>query len=231
MVGKVEFVRAPLATHQLERGETEVCGTREAGHEYAGEAYGGESVDGADNLLEIAQRNLELEPFHFLLALTGAHHRHLPVGDVVAAHHEVGRTDGDAILVVALVFVKGIVLVYVLDIGRVARRLVKRVARVFGRKRVAFHSVVAFVALENAEVLLVVIVAAEKVVIVARRVVKRRKAVGLHAIERGRGEFQAQAVEIAGVGFERELVGVGEAVETYVLRGARAGVVIESVCE
>ncbi len=39
-VGKVEFVRAPLASHQLERGEAEVGGTREAGHEYAGEAYG-----------------------------------------------------------------------------------------------------------------------------------------------------------------------------------------------
>ncbi len=104
-------------------------------------------------------------------------------------------------------------------------------ARVFGRKRVAFHTVVAFVALEYAEVLLVVIVTAEKVVIVARRVVQRREAVGLHAVERCRGEFKAQAVEIGGVGFERELVGVWKSVETYVLRGARAGVVVESVCE
>lgn len=68
-------------------------------------------------------------------------------------------------------------------------------------------------------------------VIVACRVVERREGVALHTLDGGSRQFGAQFVQIFVVGTERELHLVGQPVETDVLHGSRAAVVVECVGE
>ena len=95
-----------------------MCHFLEPGHEYAGEAYGGEVVDGAYDLFIVVEGYLELEPFGYaVLSVAQAHDRCLLVGDVVLAHDKVLGANRHAVLEVAFVFIEGVVLVYVLDVG------------------------------------------------------------------------------------------------------------------
>ncbi len=229
---EIEVVGAPFAAHKLQGCEAQVRGLLEAGHEYAGEAYGGEVADGAHDFFEIAKRNLELIPFGLGVgAVAGRHHRHLLVGDVVLAYHQVFGTDGNPVLEITLVFVECVVLVDVLHVGSRAAALVQWVGGVFRRQRVAFHAVVAFVAFEDAQPLFVVVVAAVEVVVVAGRVVQRRELVFFHSGHGFGRQALPQAGNIVGIRWKSELVVVGQSVQADVLGHACAGGVVERVGE
>ena len=207
-------------------------GLAEAGEEDAGEADGGEVADAADGLFELGEGYLELEPLGLLVAAVGdGDVRLLPVGDEVAADLQVFGTDGDFVLVIALVLVERVVLVDVLDVGGRARGLVQRVGSVLGREGVALDAVVALVALEHAQVLLVVVVAAVEVVVVAGGVVEGREGVALHRVEGDGVEALLQAADVVAVAGELELVVVGQPVKADVLDDARLRVVVERVGE
>ena len=91
---EVEVVAAPLAADEFERGETQMNGFLESRQEHTCEAYGREVIDGAYDFLIVLQRYLELIPFHHQRSALGRGlNRHLLVGDEVAAHLEVLRTD------------------------------------------------------------------------------------------------------------------------------------------
>ena len=131
---EVEVVGTPFAAHKFQSGETQVGGLLEAGKEHSREAYGGEVAYGAYNLLVVVQRYLELVPLHCLVfAVAGWYYRHLFVGDVVAAYNQIFGPNRHLVLEIALVFVEGIVLIYIFHVGGGARRLVQRVAGIFGR--------------------------------------------------------------------------------------------------
>ncbi len=96
-------------------------GFLETGHEYACEAYGGEIVDRAYDFLICAQRYLELVPLGVLvLAVAAKHVGYLFVGYEVLADLEILRTYRDAVLEIALIFVKGVVLVDILHVRHTA---------------------------------------------------------------------------------------------------------------
>ncbi len=102
-----------------------MCRLLEPGHEYPGKAYCREIGYGADNTFILAQRYLELVPFHLLVAaVAAAHKRHLLVGNEVFADFKVFRSYRYLVLEVAFVLVQGVVLVDVLYVRKVARRLV-----------------------------------------------------------------------------------------------------------
>ena len=156
----------------------------ESGHKDTSKADCRKVGDVAYNLLILAQRHFELIPFDLLLrAVAHRHDRHLLVGDEVLTHHEVFGADRNTVLEIALVLVERIVLVDILYIGHRARRLIQWIGGILGRKRVAFHAVVAFVTLKDAEALLVVVIAAVEVVIITGGVVERREQVGLLGLE------------------------------------------------
>ncbi len=91
---EVEVVGTPLATHQLEGCEAQVCGLPKAGEEHSGEADRREIGNRADNLLIVAQRNFELIPLHLEAAVVArGHYLGLFVGDIVLAHHKVFGAD------------------------------------------------------------------------------------------------------------------------------------------
>ena len=173
-----------------------------------------------------------MNPFHLgILAVAKTHHRGVLVGDVVLSHFEVFGADGDVVLEIALIFVEGVVVVDILDIGYTAPRLIEAVGGIFGRERVPFHSVVVLVALENRESLLIVVVSAVEVVVVAGGVVERRELVGFHLRDCCGVEFGAQLSHIVGVGGECKLLLGAQSVESEVLFLAGARSVVESVGE
>ena len=122
----------------------------EPGEKNAGKPYGREVGYGAYNALVVAQRNFELIPLHLLiLTVTCTHKRHLLVGDVVLSHNKIFGANRHLVLEVTLIFVERVVLIYILDIGACASRLIQRIGSILGRKRVAFNSVVTLVTLQN----------------------------------------------------------------------------------
>ena len=230
---EVKVVGAPLAAYKLEATEAQVVCLLESGHKDTGEADGRKVGDVAYDLLILAQRHFELIPFDLGLgAVAHGHDRHLLVGDVVLTHHQVFGADRNTVLEIALVLVERVVLVDVLYIGHRARRLIQWIGGILGRKRVAFHAVVAFVTLKDAEALLVVVIAAVEVVIVTGRVVERREQVGLLGLD-GLGDSLrvAQFFEIILICREYELLVVVQTVEAHVLSKARTGVVVKRVSE
>ena len=171
---EIVVVATPFAAHEFEGSEAEVGDLTEARHEHTSEAYGREIVDRTDHLLIVAERDLELIPFHLVvLAISSTHHRHLFVGDIVASHFEVAGTNRNLVLEIAFILVERIVLVDVLDVGGVAGRLIERFVDIFGRERVAFDTIVTFIAVEDSEALSVIVVAAIEMVVVAGGVVER----------------------------------------------------------
>ncbi len=153
------------------------------------------------------------------------------VGDEVFAHNKVLRAYRYAVLEVALIFIEGVVLVYILHVGHRARTLVEGFGHILGSLRVTFHSVVALVSLKDGKALLIVVVAAEKVIVVAGRVVQRGELVGLHLVESLGGKPGAELVKIAGICGEGIFVVVLQPVETDILHHSRTGIVVECVRE
>ena len=165
-------VVAPFSTHEVEAGETQYDRLFEVGQIHTHEADAGEVVDASFLLLILVNRDAELVPCSFFrrvvaqfyIGLSGIHNE-------VMAHDEVFRTNRYLVAEIVLIFVHRVVLVHVLHIGcgLVGCRIA--FATVAGVRRVAFHTVDALVAFQDAGFLLVIVRATEEVVVVACRVV------------------------------------------------------------
>ena len=111
-------IHAPLAIDEVEIAKAQNDGLLEACEEHTHETYGCEIADAAHTLLIVAQGYAELVPCDMVGLAVSQLWRHLAlVDDVVLTHNEVLGTNGDAILIVFLIFVERVVLVYVLHIG------------------------------------------------------------------------------------------------------------------
>ncbi len=227
---EIEVIGPPLPAHKLKSRKTQMRNLLEPGEENAGKPYSREVGYGAYNAFIVAQRNLELIPLHLLiLTVTCTHKRHLLVGDVVLSHYKIFGTNRHLVLEVTLILVKRVVLIYILDIGTCASRLVQRIGSILGRKRVAFNSVVTLVTLQNRQSLDIVVVTSVKVVVVAGRVIECRKAIALHAFYRGRRELALQPLKIVTVSAESKLLIILQSVKTHILHKSRPSVVVKGI--
>ena len=143
-------VGAPFALHEVKGGETQHDGAFEVGDEHPHEADGREVVDVADDLVGLPDGDAELVPGAAADGVVGQ--RDVfgmeDVGDVVFTDDHLVRVDVDDVLVVALRFAQGVVVVDVFGVGhrRVAGGVVFRLLDVGGR--VAFRSRKVLVAFE-----------------------------------------------------------------------------------
>ena len=186
--------------------------------EHAGETYGREVAYRTYDFFVILQRYLELVPFDFRIgSVTCGNHSDLFIRYIVLTNHKIFGTDRHTILKITFIFVERVILVYVLNVGHGTRRLVERIVGILGRKRVAFDSVVTFIAFEHAEALIVVVISTIEMIVVAGRVVKRREAVGLHTLDCGGRQTAAQFFKIILIGRKKKFVGIGQTVESDVL--------------
>ena len=116
---QVILVVTPFTVHQLKSGKTQVRGVPESRHENAHEANRREVLNRAHLLLIVKQGYGELIPCGSLgIAIAGVDVSHLLVGDVVHANLHRVRMESDTILEITLIFIQGIVLIDILDIGR-----------------------------------------------------------------------------------------------------------------
>ena len=95
---------------------------------------------------------------------------------------------GYAVLEVALILVKRVVLVDILNIGRGARCLILAVAGIALGQRIALSAVVVFVALDNRRFLHVIIAVSIERIVVRGRVIEGRERIILHRGNRGLGQ-------------------------------------------
>ena len=138
---KVLLVLSPLSAHEVQASEAQCDGLLESGEEHSHEADAGEVVDAAHLPLPFCQGYAVLVPAHGERVVVAQ------LGVVVAVVDDIGVlallsavvglqlvvADGDAVLVVALVLVEGIVLVDVLDVGSRLVGGVVRLGLVVGR--------------------------------------------------------------------------------------------------
>ena len=173
------LVDAPLATHKVERTETQHDGFLEARHEHAHESDRGKVVDRTHLALVLRERNTELVPVDVggvaiaQLYTTGSH-----IGDetivkgssMAVGFEDLGR-DSHLVLVVAFKLVEGVVCVDILNIRTALVTGIVTLGLVFRIGRVALGIVEALIAVENALFLAVEVGATEVVVVVACGVV------------------------------------------------------------
>ena len=113
------LVRAPVALNEVERSKAQDGLFLEARHKDTHEADAREVPDIAFLALILFQRNAEEVPSAFLrVAVAKLYACDALVGNVVASDNHVFRAYAHAILIILLVFVEGIVLIDVFNIGR-----------------------------------------------------------------------------------------------------------------
>ena len=209
------FVTAPFAAYQLERTEAQNDRLFKVGQIHSHEANAGEVGDVSDAALVLAQRYAEEVPVDGGLLSVAQGYDGLPaVDDVAHAHlHAVGA-EVDAILVVVVVFVEGVVLVHVFGIGCGAVSRAVLFGRVLGVHRVTFGIVDAQVALQNGHLVGVEVASTVVVVVVAGRV-------GCDGVVNGGVHLAANLLQVLGVDGELGFLCAGQTVQTDVL--ARAG--------
>ena len=226
------LVLSPLATHQVERSESQHDILLEACEEHAHEANAGEIADAAFLLLRCRQRDAVLIPAHGLLLSIAQLHI------VVAVIYNIGIlalvavvisldivvADGNTVLIVALIFVEGEVLIDVLHVGACLVTGVVALGLVVGCRRVALRIVDALVALHDGAALIVVVTATEVVIVVACRVVAPSLK---HAVV---GHDAADGVEPFLVSSVCAFLLVVQSVEAHVLQRARTAGRGEGVC-
>ena len=112
-------IHTPFATHQVEVAKAQHDGALKACEEHAHEADRGEIVDAAHLLFKVGQRYTKLVPrYLFGIVVTQLWRCFALVYHIVASHHKVFGADRDVVLIIFFVFVKGVVLVNVFNVGR-----------------------------------------------------------------------------------------------------------------
>ena len=129
---EVLLILSPLATHQVERAETQHDRLLESSQEHAHIANAGEVADRTDLIVIFSQWDAILIPAHgdrVAIAQLGGivamvHNMRLVRLDTSVIGLQLIVADGDMILIVAFVFVQGVVLI---DILHIRSRLVRGV--------------------------------------------------------------------------------------------------------
>ena len=228
---QVACVHTPVATDEVQRGETQVGLFLETGEVHTHEADGFPVADGADLLhagAVAAERDLELVPCHILgRSVAKRHFADLLLGDMLAAYlHHVG-TEDDLVLVVFLVLVEGVVLVDIFYIRREGGGGTVALCLLLRGGRVALRTVEMFVSRQNRHFLFVIVGASVVMEIIAGGVVTRREAVIRPAVPYIGRDAALQFRKILAVCRPCQLLGSAQTVETHILTGAGAGFIAE----
>ena len=166
-IGQGLLIDTPFATHQIERAEAQHHWAAKLGEKHAHEADAGEVVDIAHPLVILAEGNAKLIPPDGFTRSVAQRHRCLAnVGDMVISQAHILWAYADTILVIAFVFVEGIVLIDILHIGRGLIAGIIAFGLTVGIGRIALRHVDSLIAFKDGGLALIVIATTVIVVVV-----------------------------------------------------------------
>ena len=168
ILAQAQVIGAPIATYQLECGQTTDNRLLELTHENTHETDGIESRHVVHHFVRIMNRDAELIPLRCRTIAVGQRVRttFIHVVDIVLAHHHLVRSQVDNILIITLIFAQSVIVVHILHIGDIGGGGGVTLGALVVDRRVAIRIVVVFVTFHHFHIRSIIVTASEIVVVI-----------------------------------------------------------------